>query len=503
MRAGLGGVSRGVELIVLLAVGSLIAIAQPLPYGGVIESLVTNGDGSELYFSTRRPLKKGDSHVQGRIFRLTESGLEIAAAVPYVPPPPLSELDLFNGKISLSNYYDFSEPQISSDGSVLGYVAQRECDGRVEACFDVQYRRSLFKSDHPLADGIAEEGLPGSGRISRNGRYWATYEPGTNSGRGQVGITDLITGAQHVFPDYNYSSNPTFAQGRVVADDGTTVFAEGGSLLLLRDGKAGFLNTSYVTSYNAVISADASTIVFRAISNSSNVLSLMVYDLRTDTERFLMHGGDGAAPQISADGQRIVYLSSGVDLPRIWTVLIDGSGRSKLTDEPYGVRAFAMSDDGRIAWYVTYDGRVVRMNISTAATQDVLKTSYLVQEFSNTPASGSALTFLGQGFTGGAESADGFPLPLKLGGIEVKIGGINVPLLNVSPISITVQVPWGSVEEKPLPVEIISSYAAESPFRGPGEDEVLNITIYDIAPTLLNSKESKSHHERLLAARLP
>ncbi len=58
-------------------------------------------------------------------------------------------------------------------------------------------------------------------------------------------------------------------------------------------------------------------------------------------------------------------------------------------------------------------------------------------------APGSLITVFGEGLAGTTAQATAIPLPTNLGGVSVTIGGVEAPLLFVSPGQLNLQVPWG------------------------------------------------------------
>src|SRR5215472_1639274 len=57
-------------------------------------------------------------------------------------------------------------------------------------------------------------------------------------------------------------------------------------------------------------------------------------------------------------------------------------------------------------------------------------------------ARGSIVFIRGSNLSGTTASADRFPLPVQLGGTQVRMGGIPTPLVSVTPTQLTVQVPF-------------------------------------------------------------
>lgn len=132
-----------------------------------------------------------------------------------------------------------------------------------------------------------------------------------------------------------------------------------------------------------------------------------------------------------------------------------------------------MSDDGRRAWYHSGGGRVLQLDLESGnAEERIGRTPEVVA-----PAlfiAGSAATITGFGLSDTYESAQSFPLPRTLGGVTVRVGGVEAPLLSVTPTAATFQVPWelstsGGVNAS-VPFEIVT---------GPTTSLFLRDTRYD------------------------
>jgi uncharacterized protein (TIGR03437 family) len=123
--------------------------------------------------------------------------------------------------------------------------------------------------------------------------------------------------------------------------------------------------------------------------------------------------------RLSADGSVVSYIANGT--------LIAG-GRTYDTPEP--VREAALSGDGRSAWAVTVDGRVIRVDLSTQTMTQVIGPVPVIVPPQSLPI-GSTVTYRIQG--------GGMPAALR-----VRLDGVAQPLRELARTSssITVQVPW-------------------------------------------------------------
>ncbi len=73
------------------------------------------GSGLKLYFSSPLPLQGSNEPAQGRIFNVDSNGVHTVADVTATPPTPYT------------SYYMLSRPELSRDGTILIYTAERGC----------------------------------------------------------------------------------------------------------------------------------------------------------------------------------------------------------------------------------------------------------------------------------------------------------------------------------------------------------------------------------------
>jgi len=347
--------------------------------------------------------------------------MERTAVEPVQPPTPA---------LSFSNYYDLSRPQVSRGGSILAVRGRRDCLYSGHCYSETAYQTTI--TGWPGGD----RNITGAGRLSGNGRYLLIYDDGALL-EIQLSVMDLQTGASQTYPVYEPERGNFFSAGRVVADDGTAVVPD----CLLRGGKV----TSLPFSFEPSIDAAGSTVVYTGYGPSLRSV-IRIYRIADGRDVVLAAATAAsmsvAAPSISADGARVMFLLSASGVKQIWTVNSDGAALRQVTHDASGVQQAAMSDDGRVAWYLSGSGHVLRINLDTGESEDRVGRT-MQFGFALPPlVPGSAVTISGTGFSDAFFSAGSFPLPRSLGGVSVTVGGMDAPIISVAPTAVTVQVPW-------------------------------------------------------------
>ena len=156
----------------------------------------------------------------------------------------------------------------------------------------------------------------------------------------------------------------------MLADDGTAVL---NLCCIFREGQPIQLQHSMS---EPVIDAAARTVIYTStIAGDSSPRCLRVYNIATKQDSvFVQPNGDTYSPAISADGTRVMFLSTaqwGTSNPpgvtQLYAANLDGTGFQELTSgsEPTGAQQYTMSDDGQMAWYISGDGNLVKLDLST------------------------------------------------------------------------------------------------------------------------------------------
>jgi len=200
--------------------------------------------------------------------------------------------------------------------------------------------------------------------------------------------------------------------------------------------------------YNAIISADGSTIVYQ----SGTPAQLFVVHLDGSAPRQLTSDQlDSSAPSLSANGSLVAYLQVG----QVFLRRTDGATPpARLTNFLYlNATAVTLSADGSKALVTV---RSISGNSAAAylavpggtpaplfAPMTVLPNG--VTSFSGmmAPTPGSLIKIQGLNFVNDTfVSAAGTPLPLTLGGLSASVNGVPMPVQSASPSVIVAQLPF-------------------------------------------------------------
>jgi uncharacterized protein (TIGR03437 family) len=440
----------------LLALSSLAIGLLQAQFTG----LVAPGNGSDLYYGigVGPPIPNilpGIPFSSAAIYRIGTEPTSLVIAL----PAPVSTY--FAGM----SPFLVSQPQFSRDSQVFAYTTEGACTGG-DYCVSLDAHQTTVQ-------GVPDRGtltFKGRGWLSGSGRYLLVHT-GTPIGEQRLSLVDLQTGQQQPLGLSSGLTGPPRVSnsGRLVADDGTAVVSDyQGRLKVFRGGST--IQPTTITTLEAVIDASGDTVVYAVPAPGPVVLpqshDLRVYSRSQNTDTlFVQANGDTHAPSISADGIRVLFLSTaqfGTSGPpgasQLYAVNIDGTGFRELTSasEPLGVQQYTLSDDGQVAWYVSGEGSLVKLDISKP---EVIRTVFHppIVALSSRLVPGSAVTLNGAGITDASYSALQTPLPTELGGVQVTLDGVPAPLLSVSPSSIVFQTPWEIQPSKPVNLQVTTN----------------------------------------------
>lgn len=391
------------------------------PLRAQFDNLVASDDGSVLLFQSQwRTAGSGDSNLT-KVFRWDSHGFTTV----FSPPNP--------GLISPPSA---SNPIISGDGTITGYISFPGCAGA--SC-------STTSLSAVLSGATVPSSLPSAVQfqISRNGRYLAS---GTS-------VLDRSTGAvQNV-----QSSDPT-TNGALPVGGRFGIGNNGGVLFLvlhkvfifstvdlLLSDQPGTKIVNAPSVYTAVVSAAENRVVYEI----SNVMGqtdrqLWSFDMASGQSTLLEDIDFGTyigisqfQPAISNDGMRLLYRRLNPST-HVWEAVVHdyASGAIMIVGTMLpSQNNFTITGDGKAAWLHRTDGRLVRIAIDTlAATETTGRHTWFAQR-EGAPVFGSYNHLFGGGFAATTEAT----LPPDL---SVDLSGLSVPILTAATQQLDIQIPW-------------------------------------------------------------
>jgi uncharacterized protein (TIGR03437 family) len=319
-----------------------------------------------------------------------------------------------------------STPQVSGDGSVVGYTMNLICAAAMPC--GAQNVESFLKS--PTAKDLG----PGALQLSRNGQ-WALMvvpndlaggPPGSVNPPGYATLMNLQTGQTASVPLPPDGSRAIASDGSVLTPTG--VWKAGGiTPVVYGSAVQNFLFPS------PILSDDGSTIVYASFTQ------LVSHDVASGNETVVADNAPVSLYAVSADGRYVLYgaiaLTAGEELQQ--TFIADAAAGQSYPiplDSGESVTAGALNSSGTLAFLATSEGRVVQVSPAggqTVALTEILSRVNYLTNLTQPVVPGSLSRFSGY-FTGDAQSLQG----------KLLIDGQTLPVLSVDAGTITAQVPW-------------------------------------------------------------
>ncbi len=391
-----------------------------LPAFGQFTGLATTDDGKQLYFSTSLQLGgTTDENQYAKIFRYDSNGIRFVAQADKVAIAP-------GIGTPSSNPYNLISAYVSGNGSVFGYLGVADCNTGVPTCYYAGLDQTTLQYD----GGIWPLQLPWGCSLSKNAQY-AVCITGGRVTYEQYSLINLFgTGNPISLPcgqATGYLPKPS-SDGHVVC--GNALASASGIVTLNLQGD------------NALLSDDGSRIVTRSGT------ALSVYNVATGSQStitFPSPQAAGANPQsISNDGSVVLFTLQSFTAHQVAVIHTDGTRFLQLTDD-IGNAALVpavLSGDGSTAFVVTASGKLLKFDTNTGAST-LITSGTQIQQVHGAAVAGSISSIQGTGLADATVSAAKFPVSTaSLGGAQVTMNGVPVPLLSVSPTSISFQIPW-------------------------------------------------------------
>src|SRR5262249_18267127 len=130
-------------------------------------------------------------------------------------------------------------------------------------------------------------------------------------------------------------------------------------------------------------------------------------NLRTLADRLILPGRTDTITGMSDDGRRVLFLREG----QAYIVETDGSEPRSLTSDAAGVASAILSGNGRVAYFVTRTGRLLKIDVDTANQVEIVGRTPHISAASGFVDAGMAGFINGAGFSDvSLDAAPPFPL---------------------------------------------------------------------------------------------
>jgi uncharacterized protein (TIGR03437 family) len=324
---------------------------------------------------------------------------------------------------------------VSGNGGVTGYVGTADCpDG---PC----YYWALQQTTLQFVGSFTPYVLPYGCQISKNARYALCITGGREPIYQQYSVFDLFGNQKPIYAPA--CGGPTFAQITSLGE----VFC--GTALFSVSGSATSLPFPAQVIGQIPISDDASTVAYVPDVASNGVASpgysLYIENVSTGEQSVVYTDTQSRMPYplgLSNNGGIVLFeLYSAAAIVQAAVVDADGTGFVQLTNDPTGVSTAILSGDGSTAFVVTNSGHLLRID-TTSGAPTLIANGAEIQQIQGGAVAGSLNTIQGLGLADATVVAQTFPAGTSLGGTQVTLNGTPVPLLSVTPASVSFQIPW-------------------------------------------------------------
>lgn len=407
-----------------------------------------------MYFASPLRLKGTGQPAHGKLFVADEGGVRLVRSRERVEPAPFNPI----GGWGLTNAHSYRSADVSGDGRVVATDLLRVCRGGCRAA--VNRQASSLLGATPDQDVDYEGGL----RLSRNGRF-ALRSLGVSPLITRFNVIDLSTGGERGFPGLDVLLNPL--PGRAIADDGSVLLASADRLAVVRPDNSMVelpLERGEVPVL-AHLDAAAARVVYTARHRAIEGFVVRSIGVQSGSPHTLVELADSDDVSSSDDGRLVLYLAGS---PRKQALVRDAAGVSRhLTAEPQGIQTAVLSGDGRVVYAVTGGGRLVRIDTASGAVTEIIGPTASLVEWTIQGWPGDLVTLNGVNLQDETrENAP--PLAPFAGDLTMWLGGRKVPVLRVTPESVTFQIPWGTpYTSSDFPALAIAERTAPSLFEPP------------------------------------
>jgi uncharacterized protein (TIGR03437 family) len=431
----------------LALLGLVLSSTLPAQFFG----LSPTADGSAVYFATTLRLKGAAPLLNGKIYTATNDAVTLFRAQQRSAPPATP--------CAVGGFSDY----LGAEAAAGGVVALAYSANSLGGC---SYPANTSATQIVTPSG--DRTVPGVARLSPSGRYALILLAATGrpSSAFTLSYLDLQTGVQTPVNSANiappsFQESVTFGGGRVVANDGTAVLG----ITDLSTNSRGYLLKpgadpqpfAVAGGLPLLIDAAASKVVYQRQG------SLYLYDLRSLASTLLIPAGQSAFGfRLSDDARRLIYIGDGqlhiLDIPALTDRAVTADA-AKLTGA-------ALSGDGKFAFATTGIGRLLKINADDGTQTELIGHTPYLSPFYPSVVAGFTTVLNGSGLSDAVYNGK-VPLQAFLGNVTMWIGEVKVPMIQLTPTSVTFLPPWNIAPDGAAIRMLAESPGEHTPFYFP------------------------------------
>jgi dipeptidyl aminopeptidase/acylaminoacyl peptidase len=324
------------------------------------QDLSTTEDGSVLYFASPIRQKGTNQSFNSKIYRWdAASGVRVVAEV--------ADPGESNG-CTTANFYQLHRPQVSRDGSVLAYTGTRQ--GGPAGGSITHYCLATEPNQGVIQTPARTLKLDGTVAISPNGRYAITTPLAAVIDNFHV-VTDLTSGVSTAV------AGAFDGAAKHVTDEGTTIKKEQSAVILTdRTGGTRIVQTKFDV-HDVIIDHSGSILVYVTSFSPTAPGRISIIDLTTGRETQVTGGFSPSNPSLTSDGSTLLF-SDYSDGPQIFAMGIDRSNPHAITFGKNLVSDFVFSGNGLVAFAVTTDSRLTRLDVRSGVVTELASATPMV-----------------------------------------------------------------------------------------------------------------------------
>ncbi|MBX9600331.1 MAG: hypothetical protein K2X35_04985 [Bryobacteraceae bacterium] len=372
-----------------------------IPGFGQLRDLFTTSSGDSVLFVSESRQSGSEQLLTPKIFAAGPDGVRLVKQIAREGGP------------GFSNHYRLYQPVASEGLRRIAWSALRECAGGSSCFLNEQSVGTLHREDG------SESFHGGRAVISRNGRYLFEHSS----------VSPILYRAARV--DLQTGARVDLSSGVSRAGRSRAMVASNGFVLLTGHPlqvwtPAGAISITSEPYRAAAMDESGATVIYETAEPRR------LFVVRWNEQRRWQLGpGDRESfgASISDDGGRVAYLTRLGDVAQVIVSGVDGANWKQVTAEPEGIAEVALSGDGTTLWAATMRGGLLKIDVATGASTEVIAAPPRITRHLGSLTPGSYNVIEGLDLKG----ADP---------VAVLMDRREMHLLSASPGRIEFQVPW-------------------------------------------------------------